>query len=131
MKIISIAKGGLFIIECIRIIALAFILIIRANESEFSTIVIFAAPAVLFPLMALFIWLDTNRYRAFTPLFTAGKCISVFMLLGWFIITGQVTMFESLILSGDLFALALILLINNDSVKHNENKAIADTHSGG
>lgn len=110
---------------------MAFLIILRANESAFSVIVVFAAPCVLFPLMALFIWLDADRYRAFTPLFIAGKSISAFILLGWFIITGQVTMFEGFVLSGDLFALALILIIKKDFNKIEEKKILTDAHNGG
>ena len=85
---------------------------------------IFISPAALFPLMALFIWLDTGRYRAYLPLFTAGKCIGIFIVLGWSIISQQVTMItkiydaaifaELILLSGDFFALAAALLIIKD-----------------
>ena len=117
MKIISFVKGGLFVIEFFRIIILAIILITQENNIGLSIIILFAAPCVLFPIMALFIWLDTGRYRAFIPLFIAGKCVSIFMILGWFIMTWQVTMIMGLILSVDFFAFALILMVNNDSKK--------------
>jgi len=86
--------------------------------------IVLASPGALFPLMALFIWLDTNRYRAYLPLFTAGKCISIFLMLGWLIVSRQVTMIGSLLeiaiyaetalLSGDLLALTAVLLILKD-----------------
>jgi len=71
--------------------------------------------------MALFIWLDINRYKAFLPLYTAGKCISLFLMLGWLIIARQVTMMGSIfgksfynemtLFGGDLFTLIAVLLI--------------------
>ncbi|MDR2521700.1 MAG: hypothetical protein LBC72_03995 [Spirochaetaceae bacterium] len=39
-----------------------------------------AAPHALFPLMAFFFWRDTERCRAFIPLYTAGKCICAICL---------------------------------------------------
>ncbi|MCL2197174.1 MAG: hypothetical protein FWB77_06120 [Treponema sp.] len=75
--------------------------------------------------MALFIWLDINRYKTYLPLFISGKCIGLFLLLGWLIVSRQVTMMGSLfktamyvelvLLSGDLLALTAVLLIKRDS----------------
>lgn len=87
---------------------------------------IYAVPAVLFPLMALFIWLDTSRYEVYLPLFTAGKCLGIFVLLGWSIVSKQVTIMESFILSGDLFALAVILLIMKDVQKPIETQELME-----
>jgi NADH:ubiquinone oxidoreductase subunit 2 (subunit N) len=39
--------------------------------------------------MAIFILLDSSRYRVYIPLFTAGKIIGLFSLLGFPIIAGQ------------------------------------------
>jgi len=92
-----------------------------------STMMIFTAPAVLFPLMALFIWLDIEKYRTYLPLFTAGKFVGLFILTGWSIISQQVTIiwnsngiadFIRLILCGDLFALAAVLIIIRNIRKH-------------
>ena len=87
--------------------------------------IVYAAPGALFPLMALFIWLDTDRYRAYLPLFAAGKCIVVVSLLGWSIVSQRFTIttggelsgakvLEWIILSGDFLAMAIILLINKN-----------------
>ncbi|MCL2440680.1 MAG: hypothetical protein FWD14_02980 [Treponema sp.] len=120
MRLISFLKTGLFIYECFRILILAIILIIQGSEPGLSIRMIFAASAALFPLMALFICIDINRYKTYLPLFAAGKCICIFMELGWSIISRQVTMIGSidsaailaqLILSGDLFALAAVFMI--------------------
>ena len=79
----------------------------------------FTSPGVLFPLMALFLWFDIYRYKAFIPLFIAGKCIGIFSLLGWAVFFKNLTIVkgffgvipELVFLSGDLFALAAILCI--------------------
>ena len=128
MKAIQLVKPGLFIFECIRVLTLALILISKRNEPEFFTRILFAAPCTLFLLMALFIWLDTSRYREYLPLFAAGKCIGIFILLLWSIISKQVTIIYNFgfILSGDIFTLAIILLINKDSRKPAETEIITD-----
>jgi len=91
------------------------------------TKIILAAPWTLFPLMALFIWLDTDHYKAYLPLFSAGKCIGIFLMLVWFIVSRQVTMMgklfgvaiyaELILLFGDLLSLGAVLLINRDIKK--------------
>ena len=108
------------------------VLILRSNETGGAQLA-YAAPGVLFPLMALFIWLDSGRYRAYLPLFAAGKCIGISTLLGWSIVSGQVTIIgrvfgaavlaELAFVSGDLLALAAVLLIYKDNRKNTEIKA--------
>jgi hypothetical protein len=77
----------------------------------------FASPGALFPLMALFLWLDISRYKAYLPLYIAGKCIGILSLLVFSIISRGFTMIkdfnnaEFIFLSGDLLALAGILYI--------------------
>jgi len=119
MKITKLIKGGLFIYECIRVVLIAFVLYLQ-GIGGLSVKVIYTAPCALYPLMALFIMIGANRYKVYVPLFIAGKCIGVFMLLGWSIITRQVTMIESFILSGDFFSLAAALMINRDFRKQTE-----------
>jgi hypothetical protein len=106
---------------------IASIFIIQGNVPGLLTKIILAAPGALFPLMALFVWLDTNRYKEYLPLFSAGKCIGIFLLLGWLIVFRQVTMIgkifdsaiyaELILLFGDLFSLGAVLLINKDVKK--------------
>jgi hypothetical protein len=45
--------------------------------------IVYAAPNCLFPLMALFIFLEPREYRAFLPLYMAGKAVGVMALIGW------------------------------------------------
>jgi len=103
---------------------IALIIIIQGDSPGLFIKILLAAPGALFPLMALFIWLDTERYREYPPLFIAGKCIGIFLLLGWFIIFRQVTMIgsifglavyaEGILLFGDLLSLGAVLLISRD-----------------
>jgi len=128
MRIARLANGGLLLTECIRIFILAVIILIQGNERGFTIEIVLIAPSALFFLMALFIFLDTNKYKEYARLFAAGKCLSIFIILGWFILTAQVTIIEGLILSGDLFSMAFILLVIRDSNNNPEIPKITNAH---
>jgi hypothetical protein len=137
MKIIQLIKPGLFLYECLRIMILVVILILRSNGDNFIGHVAYTTPSALFPLMALFIWLDSQRYRAYLPLFAAGKCIGISTLLGWSIVSGQVTMMgrflgaavfaEIILICGDLLSIVIVLLVYKDNKINSEIKAITTT----
>ena len=111
-------------LECIKLMVIALVIIIQGNVPGLFTKILLAAPGALFPLMALFVWLDTARYKEYPPLFLAGKCIGIFLLLIWFIVFSQVTIIgrifgfavyaEGLILCGDLISLGAVFLISKD-----------------
>jgi formate hydrogenlyase subunit 3/multisubunit Na+/H+ antiporter MnhD subunit len=70
--------------------------------------------------MAIFIWLDSIRYKVYIPLFTAGKFIGLFSLLSFPVIAGQDskfgifsedTSFVSLFLVNYLFSILVVFLI--------------------
>jgi len=142
MGIVRVLKPGLFIYECVRILILAAFVamqpilsavLLAADLADFP-IMVFAAPNALFPLMALFLWLNASRYRAYLPLFAAGKCINIISLLGWSILVQSSTMIrafpgivqalaELMLLSGDLLALAAVILIIRDTRKITEAQA--------
>jgi len=117
-------KPFVFALECIKLMVIALIIIIQGNAPGLFIKILLAAPGALFPLMALFIWLDTERYKEYPPLFLAGKSIGIFLLLGWFIIFRQVTMIgsifglavyaEGILLFGDLLSAGAVLLISRD-----------------
>jgi len=137
MGIIRLIKPGLFVYECVRILLLAFTLVFVMPESSAVPWLAFTASGVMFPLMALFMWIDIDRYRTYLPLFIAGKFIGIFSLLGWFVISGRFTIFEGFygfnvlvdlfFLSGDLFALAAVLFLFRDTQKLTGKPAMADT----
>jgi len=128
MNIVRFLKPFVFALECIKLMVIALIIIIQGNAPGLFIKILLAAPGALFPLMALFIWLDTERYKEYPPLFLAGKSIGIFLLLGWFIIFRQVTMIgsifgfavyaEGILLCGDLISLGAVLLIGRDIKNH-------------
>jgi len=131
MRISAFLKFGLLLYECIRVVILAFLLLFFGNNPGISIIIITIASGALFPLMAFFIWMDINRYRAYLPLLIAGKVIGIVILMLWSITTKQVTIIETIILSGDLFSVAAVLLIIRDLEKPEEIQSISDTPTGG
>jgi hypothetical protein len=138
MRIIRLIRPGLFIYECIRIAVLVVFLVHlgRSGLLPFN-VLIFATPCALFPLMALFLWLDFSRYSAYLPLYLSGKCICVLLLSGWSIITGRYTMVynyryftsdnitECMVL-GDYAVIIGILLIYRSLQKLTETPAVED-----
>ena len=121
---IRVLKPAVFIYECIRILFLAIFIFFQPGDSPNLPRLIYAAPGALFPLMALFIWLDISRYRAYLPLFIAGKCIGIFTLAVWLIISPGIAAWGigslSMISTGtairelllmDILALSAVILI--------------------
>jgi len=116
-------------------LALTFTFLTPLAGSNIPWLVIAAPGAALFPFLALFIWLDISRYKAYLPLYIAGKCIGIFSLLIFSIISGQFIMIKVffdtsayaalIFLSGDLFALGGILYIFKDFHK-SKNKNASD-----
>ncbi|MCL2801802.1 MAG: hypothetical protein FWD28_08615 [Treponema sp.] len=111
-------KYGLFIYECLRILIVIIFLVVQQNGSGSIAGISYAASIALFPLMALFICLNTERYKVYLPLFAAGKTIAIVLGIGWLITHQSGTMYGELellltqiVLSGDLFALTAVLLI--------------------
>jgi hypothetical protein len=121
MGIIRVLKPALFIYEAVRIIILALTLMFFLPGDSAIPWLALASPGALFPLMALFLWLDISRYSAYLPLYIAGKCIGILSLLGFSIVSrgftiinefyGATVFAELIFLSGDLLALAGILFI--------------------
>jgi formate hydrogenlyase subunit 3/multisubunit Na+/H+ antiporter MnhD subunit len=77
------------------------------NQAGLSEITLMVS-VVLFPLMTIFILLDSTRYSVYIPLFTAGKIIGLFSLLGFPIINGQDGKFG--ILSEDANFITLLMI---------------------
>jgi hypothetical protein len=124
MGITRILKPGLLVYEFVRVFLTVYVIASLLPGMSTIPFLMLAAPFTLFPLMALFIWLDTEKYKAFIPLYLAGKCINVFILLGWLIIYRWSTIpgvetvvfrvlrsFQTILLSGDFFTIAAIIFI--------------------
>jgi hypothetical protein len=129
----------LVIIECITFIIAIFVIHNSISQAGLSEITLMAS-MVLFPLMAIFILLDSTRYKVYIPLFTAGKFIGIFTLLAFPLITGQDSKFGifskdagfvSLLMVSYLFSILVIFLLiitekktggTNQSEEKNEEK---------
>jgi hypothetical protein len=68
---------GLLVFEVLRLAVLTRLM--AGGEGEFSSL-IYGSPNALFPLMVLFMAADFQRHRAYLPLYTAGKALSVLVL---------------------------------------------------
>jgi len=135
MGMIRFVKPALFVYECVRIVFLAVYTLFQPSDPAGFPRFIYTAPAVLFPLMALFIWLDISRYRVYLPLFAAGKCIGLFLIVCWSLITRFTAAVEPygaamakwVMLSGDMLAVAAVLfIIKNDNDKLIETQALEE-----
>jgi len=94
-------------------------LILQASDSSFFIKLVFATQGALFPIMALFLCVNINRYKEYLPLLIAGKIIGIVILFTWSIASMQNTsptdfISEMALLCCDLFALAAILKIKKD-----------------
>jgi hypothetical protein len=136
MRIARFFKLILLIFECINFVFITGITVFRVNDQLGSPQITFLASSALFPLMALFIWLDNDRYKVYMPLFTTGKFIGVFSILCWSFFSRRVKIsevlsgvadIESFLLFGYLFSMVVILLIirdkkRDDRIISNEKK---------
>jgi len=114
-------KPVLFIYESVRIIILTISLTFILPGNSAIPWLAFASPGALFTLMTIFIWINISRYYVYLPLYIAGKCIGIFILLGFSIISrrftiingysGDLVIAELIFLCGDLLALAGAFLI--------------------
>jgi hypothetical protein len=70
-----------FLYDGFRFVALVFLLLpeVRANaEGDLFAFILFcSAPLALFPLMAFFLWFDSQKYKVFAYLYAAGKITGV------------------------------------------------------
>jgi len=112
-------KPGLLIYEVFRVLVLGALLVMQPSDVSYSIRMIFAIQGVLFPLMALFLNIDEVRYREYIPLFIAGKAIGIIILLSFSLLSREITEFAyfargMLLVSLDLFALAVILIIKKN-----------------
>ncbi|MHC6203224.1 hypothetical protein ACYULU_08510 [Breznakiellaceae bacterium SP9] len=79
-------RDGLFIYECVRLIVLVRLLVnFVPTAAQIFPYLAYAAPQVLFVLMALFLVLDLDTYQVYSNLYAAGKIVSTVTFLAWFI----------------------------------------------
>jgi len=73
--------------ECLRLAFIigAFVMLEPMGTAAFPWLAL-AAPGALFPLIALFWRISLGRYRAYAPLFIAGKSLCVLSTVFWLFI---------------------------------------------
>ena len=133
MVIIRLLRPGLFLYEVVRVLILAVYTLMEPADSTGFPRFVFTVSGAVFPLMALFIWIDIDRYRAYLPLFTAGKCINFFSLFVWCVLRSLTAAqgsyqagVEWILLFGDLFAMTGILIINKHKDKLTRVQVLED-----
>jgi hypothetical protein len=84
MEISRLLRGGLLVSECVRLLGLVGAFVLFRPDSAFPWL-LYVVPNALFPLIALFLWLDFSRYAVYLPLYLAGKCVGIFSIVGWLI----------------------------------------------
>ena len=93
-------RTGLFIFECLRFLLLVVLIIFFSRNSTFSgesglggligaffPFLVYMSCNALFPLMALFVWLNLDEYKNYLNLFIAGKIIIVVTFYAWELIS--------------------------------------------
>jgi len=86
-------KLVLLIFECLSFIAAFPVIKSSFGQASLPGIILMTSTA-LFPLMALFIWLDSTRYRVYIPLFLTGKCVGIFCLSCFSLFAGKVSIID-------------------------------------
>lgn len=103
MEVYRPLRAGLCIYECMRILFLlgAFVLLRPDGAAAAFPWLACVASNALFPLMTLFLWMNSSRYGAYEPLYTAGKCVCFVSVMGWCVFSRQTII--AALLSGGLF----------------------------
>ena len=119
MRLASFLKPGLLIYEVLKAVIFATVMVLQAQNAQIFTLVVFAVQGTLFPLMALFLCVNTLRYREYLPLYMAGKIVAVFTIMSWSLFTQKASTLGDFISSTtllcfELSALFAIMTIRND-----------------
>ncbi|MDR1466496.1 MAG: hypothetical protein LBI40_02620 [Treponema sp.] len=104
-----------------------FTLFVVHGNAVFTTIQgwQWTAPNALFPLMALFLLIDLDRYAAFLPLSVAGKSIAAILML-WSVFSSLVSggvetyFLDAVIAIGDIFSIFAYTHVLKGVNKHGE-----------
>ena len=120
MGIVRFIKPAVFLYEIVRLTLLAYYFMILLPSVD-SIQWLAASPGALFPLMALFLWIDARRYKVYLPLYIAGKTVGVCALIVFSISAGEFTITKwfsgtasfshRFFLCGDALAIACVLYV--------------------
>jgi hypothetical protein len=134
-KKISILSGLLFLYEFIRLL---FIMQrVGISGADALETLFWAGPNALFPLMAFFLCASLDRYRAYIPLYLAGKAAAIALFARFAISAAQgMDGFSTVIaylpiIAGDVSSILFCLLLR-EKVKNRElNTAEPDSEGNG
>ena len=106
-------RAGLFYYECLRFLLLIVLLLqspLESGDGGGVPYLAYLSSNVLFPLIALFVWLRPEEYRSYLTLHIAGKTISIILFYLWeFLAAGQVQGAEYLMKNMTLFGGSILL----------------------
>jgi hypothetical protein len=88
MNVYKPLRAVLFFYEVLRVLLLAglfafFSPLEGAERGGVFPFLVYVTPNALFPLMALFLWVSLGEFKAFVPLYVAGKVIAVAAYYAW------------------------------------------------
>jgi len=126
MRLASFLKPGLLVYEVLKTVIFATVVVLQAENTEIFTLIIFSAQAALFPLMALFLCVNTVQYKEYLPLYIAGKFVCIFAIIGWSIFAQEKSSLGSFLSSTTLLcfemsALFTVITIKNDVKRFLDN----------
>jgi hypothetical protein len=85
MNVLKPLRAALFFYETLRLLLLMVFLFITPveNNNVFFPYLVYLSANALFPMMALFVWLKPEEYRAYLNLYAAGKIIGMVSFFAW------------------------------------------------
>ena len=119
--------AGLFVYECLRLLAIVVFLLTSPLEGAIGgSYSVYMSSNALFPIMALFMWLSFKEYRNYMALFIAGKVIAMVSFFVWEVfsfmgfsgsgyVAGNLLLFGggALLCLTDTFSVWVVWAINN------------------
>ena len=113
-------KAVIFIYEIIRFLLLALIISITPQpngDGALSPYLVYLSVNALFPLMALFIWLNPEEYKNYLTLYMAGKIIGTVSFFIWEIFgsrnfTGRENIITGIIILGGIFFISFMDILS-------------------
>jgi len=117
MGVLKPISAGLFIFECLRLLALVVFFGAAPREGSLGVLSVYLSANALFLLMALFVWLKPEEYRSYPVLYMAGKIIALVTFYVWLIISspgipGLGNAERNVFLLGGCFFLCLLDLLS-------------------
>jgi hypothetical protein len=111
-KVFRINSTIITIYESVKLLfVLSFISYLQNEGSLTLREIPFFTPLALFPLMALFIRIDINKYGVFTHLYVTGKCLGLVMQFIWLLMSKKYLFTADI--SNVMFFFCIIVIITD------------------